>query len=145
MNLEINIDDARLQKHNKLSKPLVFGIAWRFDDTFYPDENWMDFGIVILGWWFHAAVNLAKGEKELTLPFMDGPYRVRVTVNNNEKNLTIAPDGTNIRESISFKNFCIELIDATNKIIEKLCELKIDESNVHVLKQYIEMLRPHMY
>jgi hypothetical protein len=48
-------------------------------DLQFPDAHWNDFIIVVLGWWCRACCRLLTGDEEsLEVPFMDGPYCVRL-------------------------------------------------------------------
>ncbi len=54
-------------------------IGVRCDNRFFPSNGWRDFPIIILGWWASSIVSfLSNSETEVELPFMDGPYRLRV-------------------------------------------------------------------
>ena len=44
----------------------------------FPDGDWSDFPIVVLGWWLEALGNLRTG-RSVDLRFMDGPFFVRLT------------------------------------------------------------------
>ena len=44
------------------------------DDLCFPDDDWWDFPLVVLGWWL-TAIRSAGGD-DFELRFMDGPFRV---------------------------------------------------------------------
>lgn len=51
----------------------------QFGELRFPDAGWNDFVVVVLGWWCRACYQLLDGgEDSLEVPFMDGPYRVRL-------------------------------------------------------------------
>jgi hypothetical protein len=53
-------------------------LAVRLEDFVFPDENWSDFPVVVLGWWLEAALALqAAGEGRFR--FMDGPFEFVVS------------------------------------------------------------------
>lgn len=45
-----------------------------FDGTPFPDEEWTDFVVVILGWWLEEILTAKVG---MILRFTEGPYLVR--------------------------------------------------------------------
>src|SRR5437588_5592384 len=87
MNLRITFDDALLLRYDRRGASASFGICWEHEGTWYPSPNWIDFGAVILDWWMIAARNLMQGERRQELYFMDGPFRLI---------LTLLKDGTTV-------------------------------------------------
>lgn len=65
-------ESVRVSK-TKLSTQIFSEIYFKIDDgTFFPEEGWDDFSVVILGWWlYQAAFNVPQ---ESIFRFMDGPY-----------------------------------------------------------------------
>jgi hypothetical protein len=46
----------------------------------FPESEWNDFVVILLGAWLRAVVALvAQGRRQESMMFMDGPYFVRVT------------------------------------------------------------------
>jgi hypothetical protein len=59
-------------------------IYFDFGDYQFPEIEWNDFVVVILGWWLEAAIRLSKGlTSNEDLKFMDGPLQVRITNKDN--------------------------------------------------------------
>jgi len=61
-----------------LKSGLVTGVVYvDFGPFQFPDLNWDDFVVVILGWWLTAQVDLLRGAaSQVQLRFMDGPLRI---------------------------------------------------------------------
>lgn len=69
----------------------------------FPDGDWSDFPIVVLGWWLEALHSLQIG-RSVDLRFMDGPFFVRLTQQGDasckvecyedQKTLRLIADGT---------------------------------------------------
>jgi hypothetical protein len=53
-------------------------LAVRLGDFVFPDENWSDFPVVVLGWW-HDAARSRQAAREGRFPFMDGPFEFRAS------------------------------------------------------------------
>ena len=58
------------------STGLVVGSIWlELDATLFPSNRWIDFPVVILGWWLQAIQAMSGGGKKRgECLFMDGPY-----------------------------------------------------------------------
>jgi hypothetical protein len=46
------------------------------DTIQFPERNWNDFVVVMLGWWCTACTALVSGGQEQELMFMDGPFQL---------------------------------------------------------------------
>lgn len=53
-------------------------VYWDLDGISFPDDQWSDFVVVILGWWIGEANRLLAGQRHGRLSFMDGPYQIEV-------------------------------------------------------------------
>lgn len=141
MKIHINFDEELLIKRIKQDSPILFEIAWENDGTYYPDKNWIDFGIVIIGWWFYVASEIPNELTESKLSFMDGPYSIKVSFDKKNKAINFEPDGLDVVWRTSVKDFRQELIRAANIIIEKLLEMKIQTQSLSNLEKSVEFLK----
>ncbi|CAN7660364.1 hypothetical protein LJR220_006238 [Bradyrhizobium sp. LjRoot220] len=66
---------------------LVTGVIYVDFGLFqFPDPNWNDFVVVILGWWLMALIDLVSGTtSQVELRFMDGP--LWISTQNETTNL----------------------------------------------------------
>lgn len=46
----------------------------------FPERQWNDFVVVVLGWWCAACTSLLGGASEVELWFMDGPFLLQLEV-----------------------------------------------------------------
>lgn len=61
------------------SGALIGTLYLKLGDRCFPDVAWSDFVVVVLEWWCSALQRLHQGESgPVTVPFMDGPYRVEL-------------------------------------------------------------------
>jgi hypothetical protein len=74
----INVDASALRRgaHN------ITGRIWiDLGGTAFPERDWNDFPVVILGWWLRALQGLLlQTTRSDAFLFMDGPYEYRVAV-----------------------------------------------------------------
>jgi hypothetical protein len=63
-----------------ITGPIWFEHAARDESrAAFPEQNWVDFPVVILGWWLEELGAFARGEQsEATCRFMDGPFECRI-------------------------------------------------------------------
>lgn len=77
MFIGITVDEASL----RFSRNVTGTVFFEFGAFQFPERNWNDFVVVILGWWLDATTKLmAAGEGETELYFMDGPYSLRISI-----------------------------------------------------------------
>lgn len=73
----IRFDVATLRRSAKGS--ITGNVFIELGTFIFPDRGWSDFVVIIFGWWLTALKRLVDGERRVELPFMDGPYAMRVT------------------------------------------------------------------
>lgn len=77
MFIGVTVDEASL----RFSRNVTGTVFFEFGAFQFPERNWNDFVVVILGWWLDATTKLmAAGEGETDLYFMDGPYSLRIAL-----------------------------------------------------------------
>src|SRR5690242_16664917 len=116
MKIRLKFDEATLLKYEQRGSPLLFGISWEHQGLYYPSEDWLDFGAVILGWWFTATNNLLQGAKEEKFSFMDGPYSIQLTPYSMEKLIILEPQGLTVTWKAPLVEIAEELIHAANEV-----------------------------
>jgi len=72
---EVVVDTYRLQgtSHRNVTGP----VAVRLGDAWFPEREWNDFPVIVLGWWVRQLPDLAQGI-DGEFAFMDGPFRFSV-------------------------------------------------------------------
>ena len=83
MKSELNkLFKIKVKRRFFLSSSDLFGdIFFEFEKGFFPGENWNDFILIILDWWINAVLDLVD-KKKTELDFMDGPYAISISLNN---------------------------------------------------------------
>ncbi|HEM7168437.1 TPA: hypothetical protein U2K68_004268, partial [Providencia stuartii] len=76
INLIIIPESIRVSK-SKVSTQVFSEIYFKIGNTFFPEEKWDDFSVIILDWWLKKACNIKSDDKSV-FNFMDGPYYFEV-------------------------------------------------------------------
>lgn len=121
MKLCVDFDDALIEKYVRRGSNPLFTIYWKQGEAAYPEEQWLDFGSVIIGWWLVAAKSLVEGAAEAEFPFMDGPYRVKAGRFGNMVHFSADKEAWVWRTSIDI--LVSELLNAAEKVQQKLTSL----------------------
>lgn len=140
MKIHLDFDENLLVERMKKGSPLLFGIAWENEGIYYPANDWVDFGIVILGWWFQVAAKIPEELTQSQLRFMDGSYSIKVSYNKQEMTVMFEPDGLDVTWQTSVGKFRQELIQAAYTIIDKLSQMNIDIESQTALTKAVELL-----
>jgi hypothetical protein len=71
--------EIRLDSLTQSARGAVFGeVAFAIDRSYFPEQKWNDFIVVVLGWWSGKCAALLRGAPQDELWFMDGPFLVNV-------------------------------------------------------------------
>ena len=125
MKLCVDFDDALIEKYVRRGSNPLFAIYWKQGETTYPEEQWVDFGSVVLGWWLVAARLLVEGAPEAEFLFMDGPYRLNARRFGNQ--LHFSAEGEAWLWRVSTETFVSELLEAAAEVKRKFSELGISD------------------
>jgi hypothetical protein len=120
MQIELSFDEELLAKYKKRGAPPLFGIAWKCEGVFYPSDDWLDFGAVILSWWLVSAHRLLKGKDEDEFVFMDGPYSIKIKYCRQADFVQLNPSGLDMTWEVPFYQLAQELIRAANQVCREL-------------------------
>lgn len=80
--VHISPKSLTLSPHGK-----VLGHIWvQVDDVFFPEQEWDDFVVVIMGWWLDGFLKISMGKQSKCIcSFMDGPFEFTVTPQTQER------------------------------------------------------------
>ena len=137
MKLHIDFDEDLMRKYGHRESPLFFTIYWTHGQMAYPEEGWMDFGAVVLGWWLVTTKSVVDGAREGELPFMDGPFRLKVRSNGNQFSVS----ATDLDHSwrVPQETLVQELLAGAKRVQKKLLELDIaDKTGLKVGIKHLE-------
>ena len=105
-------------------------IRCRFSgDQHFPEARWTDFVVVVLGWWLESIVTLVDGrERNATIRFMDGPFKVNVFAKRLDSwgaelvEGRVAGDQVLHRVEFAPDSFIDSLIQASDETVEACAE-----------------------
>ena len=126
MKLCVGFDDALMEKYVRRGSSPLFTIYWQQGEAAYPEEQWLDFGSVILGWWLVAAKSLLEGVAEVKLSFMDSPFHLNVRRDGNL--LYVSSDDLAWQCRTPIEAFVFELVAAANLVQQKFAELNVPDA-----------------
>ncbi len=94
MRLSLQFDPERMRRYATTGRNLPFGIAWEHEGTWFPDDQWDDFGLVLLDWWCGALLRLVAGARVERLQFMEGPYAVLIAIDQFDEPARLTFEGS---------------------------------------------------
>lgn len=119
-------DDLILQDYDSRGANAFFGLRIKFDETCFPDQKWMDFGGVVLGWWMFQYVRLRNDEVDVSFSFMDGPFRLNLSRSNDDVTFTL-PSGEVVGKAL-MPEIEESLRSAGRRVIDHLSRRNVDEA-----------------
>ncbi len=107
----------------------------------YPEENWIDFVVVVLGWWCQACCALlsATGEGKADFLFMDGPYSFTITSRGDTG--VVRFRGSSEEAQVSVREFSRCVLQAANAVTRELVDVEGAEAHVASLNVALLNLR----
>jgi hypothetical protein len=129
MDIVVSFEDQSIVSDSRRGAPLVFGIAWEHEGTYYPSRDWQDFGAVIMVWWLAAASRLATEADEEDFLFMDGPYLIKARYDRQRGVVHLSPDGEHVTWRVHVHELAESLIRGTDAICERLAGLQLGEDD----------------
>ena len=139
MKLSYRVDEPLLMEYHKRKSPVLIYIWWESSGEYYPESNWMDFGIVILSWWIAATNKLYSGSKREELIFMDGPYRLYLHSEVSE--LIVKSKDTHIEWRTTIEDLAFELIRVGDEICSVLDRMNVKDSDSKSLLNSLDKLK----
>lgn len=122
IDININPDSIIMSKSGAITGEIFLSIS----DDFFPEENWNDFIVIVLGWWLNRLkAYYEKEEDKFEMCFMDGPLSIKVKKSTEDIfKLSFIRD-TETGKQILFTAECFEeefkkkLLTAARKVLRK--------------------------
>ncbi|EAZ91006.1 hypothetical protein [Crocosphaera chwakensis] len=141
MKININFSNQKLVRLESSFYNISFGINWECEKIYYPDQNWSDLGIAVLGCWIGTVQELIKGKNEAEFIFLDGPYFLAAKYNKKSGILQLTPEGLDIKCQIKLSDFIDKLIIAIEQVHQELKQRNIREKEQMSLEKGINILK----
>ncbi len=140
--LNINLDSFTLNR-------LITGQIW-FDveKEAFPDNRWVDFPVIILGWWLENLKPLVFAKETLCeCRFMDGPYLFKVLI-EDDLNWQITFIESRLSENIcatvtniNHKDFLQMLLKLTKDVVAFCEKQKWESKDVDILSELLNFYK----
>lgn len=79
----IRVDLGSLQRSR--SGAILGRVAIVIGGVAFPELDWADVVVVVLGWWCAECVGLLRGARDAELLFMEGPYVLQLTAPTHQR------------------------------------------------------------
>ena len=120
MQIEIKLNDGLKEViPSKLELTPMF-IYFENQNEYYPEKNWIDNPVIVLGWWTYSLVDLLKGGSGQGFSFMEGAFDLNATTNGND--IELRSDDGRINWKVNNVDFANALIAALKKTSRLLYE-----------------------
>lgn len=127
----LSTDEGMLRSQAAGGRSLILPVHIQVGSISFPDPNWDDFAVVILGWWAEQISTLkTKCINSAVFRFMDGPYEVRVVPDASEMCILIGiEDGLRaselFRASASLDEIMIEIVQKAEYLLQSLQKINL--------------------
>ena len=136
MKIHVNLDEPYLLE---TKSSISFAIYWEHNNTFYPEENWVDFGAELPSFWTNRIVELVEQDhKEAEFDFMDGPYLLKAQYDHQSKLVKLSLERTKARYDYKSKQMKA-FIERSGVVWEVSIDTLIKELILAIKKIYTEL------
>ena len=147
IDLIINPNSVRVSK-SEISTQIFGEIYFQIGDSFFPEEKWDDFAVIILGWWLKEACNI-RSKRVVQFLFMDGPFYFEVHLVNKTCNIKFIDDRYDKKRivnsgKIERAHFFNLLKQNANLLINSLPDEANQLEDVMVIKNNLKIMQNQM-
>jgi hypothetical protein len=139
--MQIIFDESTLHQSKKGS---ITGIVFfDFGGILFPDDRWNDFVVVVTTWWLAALDRLERGaEREVVLQFMDGPYSITLTCQEDNATLLRCIEdrrngGVLHEEHIDLPELAAQVRRLARRVASACSRNGLESSDVDILKRHL--------
>jgi hypothetical protein len=136
--------EARGRRFGQAGSGLVWAeITLQVDGEYFPDPEWTDFIVVVLGWWCGALVEILRGAQgPIDVHFMEGPYLAELRqLSGQSLRLTLVEDAVTRRvvreDDVDLAPLVQSVLSAADQILTE-CEQRewwsADETNLAAVR-----------
>ena len=114
----LRIKDEWIQDFKSKGGHMPGWIYLEMNQKFYPDDDWIDNPIVILGWWLNSIRDVLNGRENQGICFMEGPFFIEAI--DDGKNLALKSEDGEVNWVVDKTQFAKEIIRVSNQLIRDL-------------------------
>ncbi len=128
-----------------ISKMITGIISFDLTDYQFPEKEWDDCIVIVLGWWLGVLIRLKKGaSEEEELLYMDGAYSVTVkNLNNSMCRLRFIEGYTDVLKTIDLyplPDLADSLLSAAQQVYSACLDHQWKSDDVDLLEKRIDQL-----
>lgn len=125
MNIVLEFDSDWLEKYASKGELIPARIYLQYGDVCYPDDEWVDNPVVLLGWWLHSVDEiLSKGDGQ-GIAFMEGPFFINVTPKGDQ--VLLESEDDEISWMVPAVDLAKEVMRAANQAAKVLSEVGLHQ------------------
>jgi len=83
MKIVLKINNEWLQEYKRKDSLVPAWIYLQNGDESYPDDEWIDNPVVVIGWWLHSIAELLSNREGQGMSFMEGPFYLDVVTDGD--------------------------------------------------------------
>jgi hypothetical protein len=144
MQIIISFDEQLLARWDRRRDLLLFNIAWHFDGQYYPEKHWIDFGLVVIGWWFTVIDRLWQGVQEEEFLFMEGPYLIKAIQHQEEGIVELIPERFEVTWRVPLTELSNELIRVAKEVCQNLAQIEGGDTYRATIEKWITWLETNI-
>jgi len=137
--------DTNSIEFNQKSGSILGKVYFCIGNEFFPDKDWSDFVVVVLGWWVEEISKIEVGKtKTFTLNFMDGPFfATGYLLGDNLVKIEFVKErlcGNDINHIAicDIKQLMMCILNAANDLVLELEKRALDNNDIARLKLLIK-------
>lgn len=145
MEIIIGENNVKLGSNNGL---ITGEIYFKINDYYFPERNWNDFLVIILGWWVNSFINAIKtNANKFEFHFMDGPFLAEAVLKDkNLYEICLLERNKNNKTLVMTTNACQKelqnmLIKACRKTFKVVSLSNISCDNTNGLRKLFDELK----
>lgn len=144
----VDTSSARFFQEIEKQRNILCNFYISLDDWIFPSLDWLDFPVIVLGWWLEGYINSLKGEI-VENSFMNGPFGFTSVIEQKSIKFDFFQETKLGRKfiasytNVSVKDYEKELLRVTNNLLtslEKESLLNQDIQNLKLLNKKIYVL-----
>jgi hypothetical protein len=141
MHIHVKAEDLVALSTQTSRENLTFRIFWEHNGSYYPMEDWVDFGCIIIGWWVSSLIRFQRGSSRESFTFMDGPYSIDAQFDKVSGEVELKPKGTNLVWTIKITEIAENLLQIVESLQHVLVYSNISSKDQVAFEKYSEALR----
>jgi len=135
MQIKYFFDQSLIEDYYSQDKWLLFHIFCIHEGHVYPDENWLDFGVVMLREWLPPARRLLQGSLYEEFLFFDGPFCLNARKQGDILHITLSDSLE--QWLVPLDSFVQEIVHTAKQVHSDLLQMGVSRG---INKRYLDKI-----